>query len=373
MGKATDLIWDKIQKGVFVIAEAGKTFIETEEDRPVAEYLKNAKELVDKAVWAGADAIKFQTHSVEDEQLPFEVRSPHFNGMDRYGWVKRNTDATPVKEFWKPLREYCESRGIVFLSTPMSRGAARRLSATGVLLWKIGSGDILDFVLLDYVRNTGLPVIMSSGMSTLEEVEKGFKFLRAKNKRVALLHCLSKYPGLPEEANLATMELFRERFPGVPVGFSENSPYLEQSLIAVAMGAAIIERHFTANRDSWGPDHKISSTPEELKKLVDGVRKIERDPEERMRWLAHPNALLALGKKEKFLREGEALFRPLFRKTLVAGEDIPAGAVVADKMLYAMRPQFAGKMPSERYHEILGRKTKSAIRKYDPIDFANLA
>ena len=147
-------IWEKIQKGVFVIAEIGKGFIQTEEDQPVEVYLKNAKELVRLAKEAGADAVKFQTHNVEDEQQGnIKVIAPHFSG-DRYSWVKRNTDATPLNGFWKPLKKFCEEQDIVFFSTPMSRGAAMTLNEAGVELWKIASCDVLDFVMLDYVRYT---------------------------------------------------------------------------------------------------------------------------------------------------------------------------------------------------------------------------
>src|SRR3989344_1333294 len=305
----SEAMWEKITKGVFIIAEAGKNFIQTEDERPISEYLENAKELVDKALWAGADAIKFQTHNGEDEQLNLKIISPHFKGADRYSWLTRNTNATPVNEFWKPLKDYCDNAGIIFFSTPMSRGAAQRLAEIGVELWKIGSGDILDFVAMDYMRQGGIPIIMSSGMSTLEEVERGMNFLRAKNNRVALMHCLSKYPGIPEEANLAVMELYRERFPGVPIGFSENSIGIEPSLIAVALGATMVEKHFTIRRDLWGADHKVCSTPEEFKLLVDGIRKIEDDPTEKKRLLSHPNLAAILGKKEKRLKDDEAVFR----------------------------------------------------------------
>ena len=302
-----DLIWGKINPpaggGVFIIAEAGKNFIQTEEERPVSEYLKNAKELVDKAVWAGADAIKFQTHNVEDEQLNLDITSPHFKGLDRYSWLTRNTLATPVNEFWKPLKKYCDEKGIVFMSTPMSRGAAMKLSEVGMSLWKIGSGDILDFAAMDYMRNSGLPIIMSSGMSTLEEVEKGLNFLLAKEKRVALMHALSKYPGIPEEANLNTIQLYREKFPGVPIGFSENSVGILPSLVAVAMGVTFIEKHFTLDRNLWGADHKVSSTPEEFREMVLAVRKIGRDSAEKKRFLNHDNVEAILGTKEKRLRE----------------------------------------------------------------------
>ena len=370
----SEAMWEKITKGVFIIAEAGKNFIQTEDERPISEYLENAKELVDKALWAGADAIKFQTHSVEDEQLNLKIISPHFKGADRYSWLTRNTNATPVNEFWKPLKDYCDNAGIIFFSTPMSRGAAQRLAEIGVELWKIGSGDILDFVAMDYMRQGGIPIIMSSGMSTLEEVERGMNFLRAKNNRVALMHCLSKYPGIPEEANLAVMELYRERFPGVPIGFSENSIGIEPSLIAVALGATMVEKHFTIRRDLWGADHKVCSTPEEFKLLVDGIRKIEDDPTEKKRLLSHPNLAAILGKKEKRLKDDEAVFRPLFRKSLMAGRDIPALTVLTPEMIYAMRPQqYAGGLPSERYDEVLGKTTTKPLKKFDPITFEVLS
>lgn len=361
-------------KSVFIVAEIGKNFIQTEEERPRSEYLENAKALARAAKEAGADAVKFQTHNVEDEQLNIPVVSPHFKGADRYSWLTRNTNATPVDDFWRPLKAYCDEIGIIFFSTPMSRGAAMRLSQVGVPLWKIGSGDILDFVAMDYMRNSGLPIIMSSGMSTMEEVERGINFLLAKTKKVALLHCLSKYPGLPEEANLATIELFREKFPGIPIGFSENSVGIEPAFMAAALGATIIEKHLTLSRDLWGADHKVSSTPEEFKRMVDGIRKIESDPEEKKRWLNHPNIGAVLGKKEKILREDEAVFRPYFRKSLMAGRDIPAGTVLTADMIYAMRPQiYAGGLPSERYEEVLGRTVKKDLKKYEPITFDVIA
>jgi len=371
----SEQIWEKIQKGVFVIAEAGKNFIQTEEEKSVAEYLKNAKDLVDKAVWAGADAIKFQTHEAEDEQHPdIKVTASHFQALDRYSWVTRNERATPVENFWRPLREYCEEKGIVFFSTPMSRGAARRLMRVGMPLWKIGSGDILDWLMLDYIRNTKIPIIMSSGASSLEEVERSFNFLREKNPRCALVHTLSKYPGEPEEENLATIYLYREMFPGVPIGFSENSVGIEPSCIAVAEGATIIEKHFSPVRGLWGADHKVCSTPEEFKAMVEEIREMEKSSSYKMAWVDHPKFAAILGKKEKVLREDEAGFRPVFQKSLVAGRDIPAGTVINTEMIYAMRPRKELKgLPSEQYEQVLGRVAKNDIKKYDPINWEALA
>lgn len=371
------VIWEKIQKGVFIIAEAGKNFIQSEDERPVEEYLKNAMQLVDEAAKAGADAIKFQTHNVEDEQLNINVVSPHFKGSDRYRWVTRNQKATPIDKFWKPLKAHCEKRGIVFFSTPMSRGAAKILDEVGVNLWKIGSGDILDFVMLDYMRNSGKPIIISSGMSTLEEVEEAVKFLREKNDRVALLHCVSKYPCPPEELHLKTIDLYREKFSAkggsasdgdMPIGFSDHSIGIEPDLVAVAMGATILEKHFSMARTLWGSDHKVSMTPQELTDLVSGVKKILGSSAEKERILASDFAKKGMGSKAKVLQEGEAVFRPLFRKSLMAGQDIPAGTTLKPEMVYAMRPQqYAGGLPSEKYEEVIGKKTKKVLKKYDPI------
>ncbi len=362
-------IWDKIQKRVFIIAEIGKNFIQTEAEQPIEVYLDNAKKLVDEAAAAGADAVKFQTHNVEDEQLNINVVSPHFKGSDRYSWVARNTRSTPVDKFWKPLKEHCVKKGIVFFSTPMSRGAAKILNEqVGVELWKIGSGDILDFVMLDYLRETGKPIIFSTGMSTLEEAELAVNFLRAKNDKLAMLHCVSKYPCPPEDLHLKTIEFYQQKF-SMPIGFSDHSIGIEPALVAVAMGAKVLEKHFSLSRELWGSDHKVSMTPEELRGLVVGVKEILDNPAKREEILNSDFAKHSLA-GGKVLQEGEAAFRPLFRKSLMAGQDIPAGAAITKEMLYAMRPQqYAGGLPSEKYEEVLGKKTKVALKKFDPITF----
>lgn len=363
-----EAIWQKIVDGVFIIVDAGKNFIQTEEDRPVAEYLENAKKLVDEAAAAGAHAIKWQTHTVEDEQLNLDITSPHFKGSDRYSWVTRNTNATPVEEFWKPLKAYCEEVGIIFFSTPMSRGAAQRIdSLGGNTLWKIGSGDILDFAMLDYMRNQDLPIIISSGMSTMDEVEKAVAYLKEKNDRVTLLHCVSKYPCPAEELHLGTINYFKEKF-DLPIGFSDHSIGIEQDLLAVAMGATIIEKHFTLSRDLWGADHKVSMTPSELKELTEGIQDLLDNPEKKEALLQGEYAQKAAAVSDKTLQEGEAVFRPLFRKSLMAGQDIPAGTVITKDMLYAMRPQqYAGGLPSEQYEEVLGKSVSQDMKKFDPI------
>lgn len=360
-------IWDRINRGVFVVAELGKNFIQTEEERPVEEYLKNAKELVRLAKESGADAVKFQTHNVEDEQLNINVVAPHFKGADRYSWVTRNTNATPVDSFWRPLKAYCDELGIIFHSTPMSRGAAHKLWDLGVELWKVGSGDLLDFVTLDFMVSTKKPIIISSGMSTLEEIDKAVDFLKHRNARFALLHCVSRYPCPPEDLNLSTINFLHKRY-GVPVGFSDHSIGTDSALAAVALGATVVEKHFSTSRDLWGSDHKVSMTPGEMKTLVEGAREIAQNSAIREEYLNKEIVKKGMGAGTKVLQEDEAKFRPLFRKSLMAGRDIPADTVITSEMLYAMRPQaYAGGLASENYEMVLGKKAARDIKKFDPI------
>lgn len=360
-------IWQKIQNGIFIAVDIGKNFIQTKEEKPVEEYLRNACILVDKAVGAGVDAVKFQTHNYEDEQLNIDVVSPHFNGSDRYSWVKRNTLSTPIEEFWRPLKKYCEDRGVIFFSTPMSRGAAQILDKVGTDFWKVGSGDILDFVMLDYERNSSKPIILASGMSTLGETEMAIKFIQEKSRRICLLHCVSKYPCPPEELNLKTIEFYKEKF-SIPVGLSDHSIGFESAVVAAAMGATFIEKHFSLSRDLWGADHKVSLTPYEAKEMVKKIREMEKDENMRKNILASESAKKYMGEKGKISQEGEAVFRPLFRKSLMAGCDIEAGEILTSEKVYAMRPQVnAGGLPSEKYLEVLGKKVKKDIKKYDPI------
>lgn len=361
-----------IKNNVLIIAEIGKNFIQTEEDRSVEEYLENAKALVRAAKDAGADVVKFQTHHVEDEQMDIDVISPHFKGVDRYSWVTRNTNATPLETFWRPLKAYCDELGISFLSTPMSRGAAQKLHELGVDFWKIGSGDILDFVMLDYVAKTGKPVILSSGMSTTEELDASVDFLKRRNVPLVLLHCVSKYPCPPEELRLSTIGFLHKRYQ-VPVGFSDHSIGLDSAFAAVALGARVVEKHFSFSRDLWGADHKVSITPEELTELVAGVRALEKESIKKDEYLSKEVVRRGIGNDEKILQKDEEMFRQYFRKSLVAGQDIPAGTVITASMLYAMRPQeFMGGMPSEKYEEVLGKRTMYGIKKYEPIRLEKL-
>lgn len=349
-----EYIWDKVQRGVFLIAEIGKHFIQSEEERTTEEYLANARTLIELAKKSGADAVKFQTHNLEDEQLDIRITSPHFPGRDRYQWLKRN-DAITTLEFWQELRRYCDELDIAFFSTAMSRGAAMKLHQVKVPVWKVGSGDILDFVMLDFMAETRTPIILSSGMSTLEEVDRSIEFLKKRDCRIALLHCVSKYPCPREELRLGTIEFFKKRY-GIPIGFSDHSLGYDSALAAVNRGATIIEKHFSLSRDLWGPDHKVSLTPEEFEEMAKRINRGERLRQDDR------------DAEGKVLNEDEAAFRPVFRKSLVAAQDLKKGTIVTKQMIYAMRPQqYIKGLPSEAYETVLGRRTTQDLKKYDPI------
>jgi len=337
----------------FLIAEIGKNFIQTKEERPTAEYLENAKALIVLAKDAGADAVKFQTHRVEDEQLPVPFEAPHFKGMDRYAWVKRNSEATPLS-FWKALQRHAQELGIIFFSTPMSRGAADLLEQVGVPFWKVGSGDLLDFVLLDYLASTKKPIILSTGMSTEAEIDKAVAFLKRRSVTPTLLHCVSKYPCPPDEQFLGTIAFLRDRF-GVSAGFSSHSLEIESAVAAASLGATVIEKHFSLSRELFGADHKVSLLPHEFRAMVSRIRTGER---------VSPDAF---GEGIKVMDVEEARFRPFFRKTLVYGQDVKNGVQLEPNMIYAMRPQLGGMLPSERYEEVLRRRVRGDHAKYEPV------
>ncbi|MDO8510150.1 MAG: N-acetylneuraminate synthase family protein [bacterium] len=351
--KAIDFGTFVSRKETFIIAEIGKNFIETKEDQTLEHYLENAKHLIQEAKKAGADAVKFQTHQVEDEQMNIPVTSPHFLGNERYGWVTRNT---LPRHFWEELMGFCHKEEIIFFSTPMSRGAAKILDSLDVPLWKVGSGDILDFVMLDYLASTGKPVIISSGMSTLEELDLAMKFLKKKNISTVLLHCVSKYPCSPEDMNLNTIVFLRKRY-GVPVGFSDHSLGHDSVLAAIKLGAVVIEKHFSLSRDLFGADHKTSMTPDEFKEMVIAVRTKEKT-----------FGQVSYGVEDKILRDDEAIFRPLFRKSLVFSSALKPGTVINPEMLYAMRPQLHIKgLPSERYESVIGGVLRREVKKYQGV------
>ena len=343
---------------VEIICEVGKNFVDTIEEESIGVLLRKAKILVDKAKESGANTVKFQIHNFLDEIHPdAKISSPHF-GLDRLVWVRRNT--YPF-EFWFALKEYCREVGINFLSTPMSRGAAEMLDEIGVDRWKIGSGDILDFPMLDYIRDTGKPVILSSGMSNLEELKKAYNYLREKTKDVSILHCVSQYPCPLEKLNLKTITFLKKEFPEAKIGFSDHSIEVSTGLMAIQLGAEIIEKHFTLNRTAWGPDHQVSLEPHEFTQMVTEIRDNQM--------IKIPKFYLdkALGVETKYIQEDEQKFRKIFHKGLYASGDILQGRLIEPEDIISLRPKGEAE-PSENYPQFLYKPAKKNFKKYDILE-----
>lgn len=343
--------------GIYVIAEIGKNFIQSKEERPQEEYLRNAKDLIDAAADAGADAVKFQTHEVEDEQLNIDVTSPHFQGADRFSWVTRNTNATP-RAFWEEVKDHADQRGITFFSTPMSRNAARKIDDL-VAFWKVGSGDVQDYVLLNELIRSEKPIIISTGMVSLAELDDVVAYLTKAGTELAILYCISHYPCPKEDFNLSTLALFAEKYPEAKIGFSDHSLGYDAALAAASLDATIIEKHFSLSRDLWGSDHKVSMTPKEMTEMVEALRNSGH---------ASVDTTPYLGEKEHELEGASNPFRPYFGKKLVAAMDLSEGTVLEEEHVYAMRPakEISG-LEAKNLPEVLGKVLARNVEKYDPI------
>lgn len=276
-----------MEQKIDIIAELGKNFIHTEQELSVSENLEMAKTLVLKAKESKATVAKFQCHVFEDEQ---KKRS-----KERWEWVKRNERATPYEEFWVPLKAYCDELEIEFLCTPMSRMAARKISHL-VKRWKVGSADVVDYELLTYlIQYSDKPIILSTGMSTKEQVREAVLTFMKAGKFLTLMHCVSIYPCPEEKLNLGTIAWLK-RF-GLPVGFSDHSLSTESPAWAIFAGCELIEKHLTLDRSAYGPDHHMSLLPEEFAEMV-----------KKIKW-----AETVRGKLDKIIQEEEIILHKNFR------------------------------------------------------------
>ncbi len=333
---------------IFIIAEAG---VNHNGD------LELARRLVDLAAEAGADAVKFQTFRADTlvrRDAPKADYQKETTGTAE-GQYEMLRGLELSEQAHRDLAERCRARGIEFLSTPFDEDSADLLERIGVRRFKIGSGEISNLFLLRHVAAKRKPVILSTGMSTLDDVDAALRTLRDGGASdVKLLHCVSDYPTRPQDANLRVMETLRRRF-GVPVGFSDHTQGLSVPLAAAALGAEVLEKHITLDRSLPGPDHRASLDPAALRGLVQGVREVEA----------------ALGTGEKTLTTGEASTQKVARRSLVAVSDLPAGTALERRHLAAKRPG-TGISPME-LDRVVGRRLKNAVSKDSMIGWNDLA
>jgi N-acetylneuraminate synthase/N,N'-diacetyllegionaminate synthase len=244
---------------------------------------------------------------------------------------------------FKGLEAYCRERGIVFISTPFDHESADFLDELGVPAFKIPSGETTNLPFIDHIARKGKPVILSTGMSYLSEVERAVRTVRdAGNDQLVVLHCVSNYPTAPSEVNLKAMHTMAQAF-DVPVGFSDHTMGIEIPIAAVALGACVIEKHFTLDRDMPGPDHKASLEPDELAQLVRDIRSVEK----------------AVGNGIKQPTESEASTKAVIRRSICLRQPVEAGVTIEQCHLIALRPE--GGIPPDQFDMVLGRKARRAI------------
>jgi len=299
-----------------------------------------ARRLVDAAAEARVDAVKFQTLDASGYISRYAPKARYqLETTDR---EESQVDMVRKYELSKAqhveLMAYCRSRELPFFSTAFEEGGVDLLDELGVEVFKIPSGEITNIPLLEHVSAKGKPILLSTGMSSLGEVERAVEIiLGAGGHDLALLHCVSNYPAPFEDANLRAIRTMRDAF-GLPVGYSDHTPGIEIAVAAVALGACIVEKHFTLDRRLPGPDHQASLEPEDLKAMVAAVRNVEK----------------GLGDGVKRPMPSEMNTRDVARKSLVAARPIRAGAVLTEDMIAAKRPG-TGISPAEMGY-VIGRK-----------------
>ena len=327
----------------FIIAEAGVNH---------NGNVDLAKKLIDVAKKAEVDAVKFQTFKTEEVVTQSagkaEYQKVTTEEESQFEMIKR---LELTEKDFAELFACAQKKEILLLSTPFDEGSVDLLDELGVPAFKIGSGEITNFPLLKHIARKGKSIILSTGMSTLGEIEEALEVIREEGvEDIILLHCVTSYPARLEDMNLKAMETLRHTFK-LPVGLSDHTLGITIPIAAVALGACVIEKHFTLDKNLPGPDHRASLEPEELKQMVKAIRDVEK----------------ALGNGIKRPTKDEEENKRVIRRSIVAKVDIPKGAVITEELLDVKRP---GTGIEPKYIEkIAGAKTKVSIRKDEVVDW----
>jgi N,N'-diacetyllegionaminate synthase len=331
---------------VLIIAEAG---VNHNGD------IRIAKELIDMAAEAGADIVKFQTFNADRlvtrgaPKADYQIKATH-KAESQHSMLKQ---LELSDEAHHELISHCSIRNIRFLSTPFDIESVDFLSSIGQEFFKISSSEVTNYPYLRHIGHLGGEVILSSGMSTLEDIESALSILEASGTsrhKISILHCTTEYPAPMHEVNLRAMQTIANTF-GVRVGYSDHTLGIEVPIAAVAMGASIIEKHFTLDKKSPGPDHQASLDPSELKVMVASIRNIE----------------YALGDGVKRLTLGEQKNKSVARKSIVARNCIKVGEIFSELNLTTKRPGI-GISPMQ-WEEVMGQRAK---RNFEPDDLIEL-
>lgn len=314
--------------------------------------LEVAKEMVRLAHAAGCECVKHQTHILEDEMTD-EAKAIFPPNADASIWDVMAACALS-REDEVELKNFTESLGMIYLSTPFSRAAADFLNEIGVPAFKIGSGEVDNLPLIRHIARMGKPVILSTGMQTIETLRASVAILDAAGVDYALLECTNLYPSPPEIVSLRGVTELQRAFPRAVVGFSDHSIGPEMALASVALGACILERHYTDTRYRKGPDIICSMDPAELRLLIDRSREI---------WIAANNP------KERTPAE-EPVYR-FARASVVADRDLPAGHVIGEADIWARRPG-SGEIAGYDFDKVLGKRLSRAVTRNTQLKWSDL-
>jgi N,N'-diacetyllegionaminate synthase len=313
-----------------------------------------AHAFIDAIADAGGDAVKFQTHIARAESTPGEPWRVKFSPQDatRYDYWKRMEFP---EEAWLGLKKHAEERGLWFISSPFSLEAVELLDRVGVAAWKVASGETSNLPLLERLVRDGRPVLVSTGMSPLQEIDAAVASVRAAGSPLAVLQCTSAYPCPPEKVGLNLIPFFRDRY-RCAIGLSDHSGTIYAGLAAAAISIEMLEIHVTFSRGMFGPDVPASVTFEELRALCEGIRFIERA-------MAHPVD------KEEMARETDSLHR-LFTKSIVARVDLPRGTVLAEDHLTVKKPGTG--IPAARLPKLFGMRLRRDVKADELLSDADL-
>jgi N-acetylneuraminate synthase len=314
--------------------------------------LEVAKEMVRLAAASGCECVKHQTHILEDEMTD-EAKSIFPPNADVSIWDVMAACALSTDDEAE-LKRFTEELGLIYLSTPFSRAAADFLDDLGVPAYKIGSGEADNLPLIRHIARKGKPVIMSTGMQSIDSIRASVDILRAAGVDFALLECTNLYPSPPEIVSLRGVSDLKAAFPDAVVGFSDHSIGPEMALASVALGACILERHYTDTRYRKGPDIINSMDPSELRHLIDRSREI---------WIAANNP------KERTAAE-EPVYR-FARASVVADRDLPEGHVIAEADIWARRPG-SGEIAGYDFDKVVGRRLTRAVTRNTQLKWSDL-
>lgn len=312
---------------------------------------EKAKRMVHDAHAAGCECVKFQCHVIEDEMVQNDVVP---GNADESIWDIMSRCALTEEEE-KDLKGYVESKGMIFLSTPFSRAAADRLERMDVCAYKIGSGECNNYPLVRHIAGFGKPVILSTGMNDLSSIHPAVEIFRTARIPFALMHCTSMYPTPYGKVRLGALRELAQEFPDAIIGLSDHSIGNYTSYAAVALGAPIVEKHFTSEKDWPGPDIPISIDPAELSELVKGTRAISE----------------ALGGTKEILPEEKPTIDFAYA-CVVATSDIAAGEALSANNIWVKRPG-TGEIKAAQYDEVLGKVAGRAIRKDSQLSWSDIS